>query len=75
MKRPGMAPPALAQTMSGGVSLFQAVTSSRTRMLSSGFVRSALMEWKRCWDGFDAAFWTTFVSYKFLDSSRPSVEE
>ena len=46
-KRVGWAEPAFAQTISGGRSWFQVVTSEMMRTLSSGLVRSAERKWKR----------------------------
>ena len=41
-KREGRAPPARHQTVSGGVLLFQVVTSAMMRVASLGLVTSAL---------------------------------
>ena len=43
MKRAGEEEPAQHQTMSGGLSLFQAMVSERTRVASTEEVRSAEM--------------------------------
>lgn len=56
-KRDGCAPPAICQTMSGGVPWFQMVVSVMMRSFSACEVMSAEMALKRWVAGFLAADW------------------